>query len=91
MAVRDSTRSGKRSTSHPCQERRLKVYSGYYAPRANASYAASRPVPWVQLKGYWLEQAGFTISAPIRVRVMDGCLVLTTLAQEEESGDTPVR
>lgn len=77
MAVRDSTRSGKRSTSHPCQERRLKVYSSYYAPRANASYSGGRPVPWVQLKGDWLAQAGFAIHTILKVRVMRGCLVVT--------------
>lgn len=77
MAVRDSTRSGKRATPHPCQERRLKVYSSYYAPRPNAPYAASRPVPWVQLKGDWLARAGFAIHAVLKVRVMRGCLVVT--------------
>jgi hypothetical protein len=39
---------------------------------------AGRPVPWIQLKGYWLQQAGFAINTPVKVRVMDGCLVLTT-------------
>jgi endo-1,4-beta-D-glucanase Y len=35
-------------------------------------------VPWLQLKGHWLDQAGFSIDTPVRVRVMEGCLVLTT-------------
>jgi toxic protein SymE len=34
-------------------------------------------VPWIQLKGYWLQQAGFEINTPLKVRVMPGCLVLT--------------
>ena len=46
-------------------------------------YSMPRPVPWVQLKGYWLEAAGFTIDAPIKVRVMEGCLVLTVLTPGE--------
>lgn len=33
-------------------------------------------VPWLQLRGHWLEQAGFAIDTPVSVRVMDGCLVL---------------
>jgi hypothetical protein len=37
----------------------------------------------VQLKGYWLEAAGFSIDASIRVRVMEGCLVLTILSPTE--------
>ena len=34
-------------------------------------------VPWINIQGQWLEQAGFSIDTPIKVRVMDGCLVLT--------------
>ena len=41
----------------------------------------------MQLKGYWkeywLEAAGFIIDAPIKVRVMEGCLVLTILTPRE--------
>ncbi|MEJ2611495.1 MAG: SymE family type I addiction module toxin [Candidatus Thiodiazotropha sp.] len=32
----------------------------------------------MQLKGHWLQQAGFEINALVKVRVMNGCLVLTT-------------
>jgi toxic protein SymE len=35
------------------------------------------PVPWLQMKGRWLAQAGFDIRVPVRIRVMHGCLVLT--------------
>jgi len=35
-------------------------------------------VPWLQLKGHWLKAAGFDIQAQVTVRVMAGCLVLTT-------------
>lgn len=35
-------------------------------------------VPWLQLKGHWLARAGFSVNAPVTVRVMQGCLVLTT-------------
>lgn len=77
MAVRHSTRSGKRAVPSPCQERRLKVYSSHYTSRTSAPYAVSRAVPWVQLKGDWLAQAGFAIHAVLKVRVMRGCLVVT--------------
>ena len=33
-------------------------------------------VPWINIRGQWLEQAGFTIQTPITVRIMVGCLVL---------------
>ncbi|WP_371876969.1 SymE family type I addiction module toxin, partial [Microbulbifer sp. 2205BS26-8] len=29
------------------------------------------------LKGHWLERAGFVVDTPIKVRVMERCLVLT--------------
>ncbi|UNK61066.1 SymE family type I addiction module toxin [Buttiauxella ferragutiae] len=38
------------------------------------------PAPTITLKGYWLEDAGFTTGTPLKIRVMPGCLVLT--AQE---------
>jgi toxic protein SymE len=31
----------------------------------------------ITLKGYWLEDAGFTTGTPLKIRVMPGCLVLT--------------
>ena len=42
-------------------------------------YPQPKPrLPWIRLRGLWLEQAGFTPQARIRVRVMRGCLVITT-------------
>jgi len=38
---------------------------------------AGRPVPSIRLKGHWLRQAGFEINTPVKIRVMQGCLVLT--------------
>lgn len=34
-------------------------------------------VPWIRMQGKWLQEAGFEIDKPIRIRVMAGCLVLT--------------
>ena len=89
-----STSRRPRAVARRCQERRVKVKKGYYErpfrqQPATEPYSAPRPVPWVQLKGYWLEAAGFIIDTPIKVRVMEGCLVLTVLvgpgeAQEDE-------
>ena len=81
MAKAHSTPRRRRVVPRSCQERQLKVKKGYYERVARrvvaVPYPVPRPVPWVQLKGYWLEAAGFVIDAPIRVRVMVGCLVLT--------------
>ena len=41
-------------------------------------YPEAKPhVPWIRLRGLWLQQAGFTPQSRIRVRVMTGCLVIT--------------
>ncbi len=85
MAKAYSTPRRPRAVARRCQERRVKVKRGYYErpvrPWAAEPCPAPRPVPWVQLKGYWLEAAGFVIDAPIKVRVMEGCLVLTVVEE----------
>ena len=87
MAKAHSTPHRRRVVPRRCQERRAKVKRGYYEHGVRRfvaePYSVPRPVPWVQLKGYWLEAAGFVIDAPIRVRVMEGCLVLTILSPME--------
>jgi toxic protein SymE len=76
----DHTKSGAQLTkSKTCQERSIKVNQTYYMRKLKDDpVGAGRPVPWIQLKGHWLQQAGFEINTPVKVRVMNGCLVLTT-------------
>lgn len=67
MAERDDTRVGPARAMR--QERFLTV----------ALYPEAQPrLPWIRLRGLWLEQAGFLPRARVRVRVMRGCLVITT-------------
>ena len=64
------------------QERHIKVNHTYYThPRKDNPSGAGRRIPWIQLKGDWLQQAGFEIDTPLKIRVMDGCLVITTEGQ----------
>ncbi|MCU7937330.1 MAG: type I toxin-antitoxin system SymE family toxin [Candidatus Thiodiazotropha sp. (ex Dulcina madagascariensis)] len=63
-------------------ERRLTVGTlvYYYPPRKDDPPCSPQrpvPVPWLQMKGHWLAEAGFGIQTPVKVRVMPGCLVLT--------------
>lgn len=53
----------------PCVQERFLTVSVY--PEADPH------VPWIRLRGLWLRQAGFTPKSRIRVRVMNGCLVIT--------------
>jgi toxic protein SymE len=48
-------------------------------------YPESRPrVPWIRMRGKWLARAGFNPDTRIRVRVMEGCLVITADAGDDE-------
>ena len=65
-----------------CQERQSKVSRSFYEyqPKTNDDYPIYhrvQHVPWIQMKGKWLQQAGFDIDTPVKIRVMNGCLVLT--------------
>ena len=40
-------------------------------------------VPLIHLSGIWLLDAGFSVSSRVKVRVMEGCLVLTRESEEE--------
>ena len=68
MAVRNHTRDGTTPQGNK-QERFLTV----------SLYPEAIPrMPWIRLRGRWLQQAGFVPQARIRVRIMQGCLVITT-------------
>ena len=65
--------------SKTCEERYIKVNQIHYDYRIKEQSLNSgcRSVPWINIKGHWLREAGFDINTPVKVRVMDGCLVLT--------------
>jgi len=56
----------------------------YYTPTKDSppgTTNCSVKVPWIQMRGRWLNAAGFAIGTKVRVRVRPGQLVLT--AEEE--------
>lgn len=86
MATRDHTSEQRSVKRKNRRERRIKVCRAHYEhqPKRNTHPLPSRAVPWLQMKGLWLEQAGFDIDTPVRIRVMPGCLVLTTEADGQK-------
>lgn len=66
--------------------RKLKVRLGYYDLPASAErqrhspHAPTPPVPFILLKGYWLEQANFHIDTPVEVCVRENQLIVTVAA-----------
>ncbi|MEE8056997.1 MAG: SymE family type I addiction module toxin [Pseudomonadales bacterium] len=83
MANTNSTleiRSAKAKFPH---QRQLKVRKTYYyhqysdfQPRSNP---CPGPVPRVNIKGYWLNQAGFTIGTSLQAKISKGRIVLTAV------------
>ena len=62
------------------KSRKLKVRAGHYdRPYIDRiGYRSSSQVPFVLLKGHWLEQANFAIGQNINVDVRENQLILTT-------------
>ena len=60
------------------QTRQAKVLTIGYPPlKTKPHTGAWRNVPWINLRGFWLEQAGFTIGMQYTIEVYDGKLVFT--------------
>lgn len=86
MAKGDSTRSKRGAAPSVCEERRINVIQTHYDYKPTGGtcpYRIHRATPWVQLKGYWLEAVGFSIDTLVQVWVMNWCLVLTIIEQDE--------
>ena len=62
------------------KSRKLKVRAGHYDRlyTDRIGYKPSSQVPFVLLKGQWLEQANFLIGQNISVEVRENQLILTT-------------
>ena len=77
MAARDCIPEKVGSGVFPACLRRLKIS---YASR----YPDYRRIPAINLKGQWLDAAGFTTGTEVDVRVMNGCIILTAKQPEPE-------
>lgn len=83
MAKHNSTPEFRSAKAKFPYSRQLKVRSSYYYRAYNPRYRymphkipKKAPVPWINIKGYWLNQAGFTIDTPLSVTVRKGRIVL---------------
>ena len=87
MTTRNSTPSGKVIKSQLGKERWIKMNTFGVPPnkkQIKANQTGYQSVPWINIKGKWLEEAGFKMNQSVRIRVMKGCLVLT-LEEEPKS------
>lgn len=51
------------------------LVTGYPPLKSNPGCGAWRNVPWINLRGHWLKQAGFAIGTPYTIEVYEGKLV----------------
>lgn len=58
-------------------ERRITVGTSHYPAHQGHAYGADRAVPYIRLRGHWLQRAGFPPNGRIRVCILDGCLIMT--------------
>jgi hypothetical protein len=79
MANTNGTPGKPLAKTKTCHERQMKVGSAFssYRPKGANPYHTSPPVPWIRLQGQWLDIAGFAVGTPLKVRVMERCLVIT--------------
>ena len=82
MAKRNTTPEPRSPKGKYSNTRHLKVRSSYYDYQLHNQppYKVPEPVPWLQLKGYWLKAAGFTIGTQIDVYIGTGRILLTVVS-----------
>lgn len=61
----------------PRTERFATIAADYYPPLGEPTHSGDRIIPGIKLRDYWLQQAGFEVNERIRIRVMQGCFVIT--------------
>ena len=61
------------------KNRKLKVHESYYdyTPQSKNRYEKPKPVPYVLLKGYWLQEINFDIGKAVKAEVTQNRLTLT--------------
>lgn len=71
-----------RSKRAPKKIKTATVHKQYY-PQTKKNklryVTGDRPVPWINLRGFWLAQAGFDIGSRYKIEVFENTLVLTVL------------
>ena len=83
MAAHKHTPERRSSKDKGYQFRSLKVREKHYTrivkDKHHRAFAKTlhTTVPWISLQGQWLDRAGFSIRTPIKVWVLENCLVLT--------------
>ena len=73
--VQEPARSYSPSDQQHISKQVIVQSAGYPPLKTNPGAGAWRRIPWINLRGFWLEQAGFEIGAPYTIEVYDRRLV----------------
>jgi len=67
-----------KTTDSPSMTRQVTVQSTGYPPlKTDTGDGAWRKIPWINLRGFWLEESGFEIGTPYTIEVYNKKLVFT--------------
>ncbi len=56
--------------------RLLSISSDYYEYQLDGRWPRPPAVPLLRLRGYWLQQAGFSAGQQVRVHIADQCITI---------------
>lgn len=62
------------SVSH--KPRVLSITGSCYGYQLDGRWPRPPEVPYLRLRGYWLQQAGFPAGQRVKVQVADGCITI---------------
>jgi toxic protein SymE len=62
--------------SAPLRPRLLSISSCYYDYQLDGRWPRPPEVPLLRLRGYWLQQAGFSVGQRVQVRIADQCITI---------------
>lgn len=58
--------------------RAVKIGRTYFpvVPSSSNGFTGLRPVPWIRLRGVWLEKAGFNVGQSLKIQVLRKRIVI---------------
>ena len=80
------SRSTKANSNKPTRKfpynRNLKVrksfYNYHYGDFQPRPYRVPKEIPWINIQGLWLNEAGFTVGTELSVKISKGRIVVTS-------------
>lgn len=75
--VQETTQTYQSTHSLRATKHATVLTAGYPPLKSDPGCGAWRRIPWINLRGFWLEQAGFQIGTSYTIEIHDGILIFT--------------